>query len=67
MIKITDTPDDLRFNGMSAESLADELHSMALRFADRGFSASSYMTMEAASTALRHLSARVTVLEKGNG
>lgn len=59
MTQITTGPDGPRFDGMTVESLADDLHQMALRFADRGFSASSYMTMETAAAALRHLSARV--------
>jgi hypothetical protein len=57
MTQITTGPDgQTRFDGMTVKSLADDLHQMALRFADRGFSASSYMTMETAAAALRHLS-----------
>lgn len=59
MTTITAGPDGQpRFDGMTGKALADELHQMASRFADRGFSGSSYMTMEAAATALRHLSGR---------
>lgn len=64
MTTITTGPDGQpRFDGMTGKTLADELHQMASRFADRGFSGSSYMTMEAAAAALRHLSARVAEVE----
>ncbi len=59
MTQITTGPDGKTlFDGMTGKALADELHQMASRFADHGFSGSSYMTMEAAAAALRHLSAR---------